>query len=97
MLVSQLSEFNLILSVGAGAFILLFPLAIMFSPFNRSPIHRKKTYDWYKAKYPNNVQKSFITCYRCETNSLEILPIVHEVFRNKVHCTQCNITLYYSH
>ena len=50
---------------------------------------------WYKDKYPSNVQGDVITCSTCEVNSLDVRPLKNEMFQREIYCTECGKTLYY--
>lgn len=94
MLFSLLSEFSILFLV-TGGLIMLLPLAFLKNRFKRIASYDKKTYDWYRAKYPNSVQGDIITCSRCETNTLDIRPLKNDIFKREIYCTECGKTLYY--
>lgn len=94
MLFSLLSEFSILFLV-SGGLIMILPLAFMKNKLKRSIHYDKKTYDWYKDKYPHSVQGDIVTCSRCETNTLDIRPLKNEIFKREIYCTECGKTLYY--
>ena len=94
MLFSVLSNFSLFFLLTGGAIMVLPPM-VFKGKFAHSGDYEKKTYDWYKEKYPDSVRGDIITCSKCETNSLDIRPIKNEIFKREIYCTQCGKTLYY--
>ncbi len=94
MLFSLLSEFSLFFFILGGSLILL-PFIIMKHVFKKSAVLKKKTYAWYKEKYPDNVQGDIITCFKCETNSLDVRPLKNEFYQSEIFCTECGKSLYY--
>lgn len=80
-----------------GTLLLFVPFMMIRKQFKQSVPLEKKTYEWYKEKYPNNVQGDIVTCFTCENNLLDMRPLINEIFQNEIYCTECKKTLYYLH
>jgi len=94
MFFSLLSEFSILFLI-TGGLIMLLPLALFKNKLKGSASYDKKTYNWYREKYPDSVQGDIVTCSRCETNTLDIRPLKNEIFKREIYCTECGKTLYY--
>jgi hypothetical protein len=95
MAFSLLSEFNLLFFLISSVVLIFIPLMTIRNKFKYSVSLEKKTYEWYKEKYPSSVQGNIITCYTCENNLIDVRALNHEVFQKEIYCTECGRTLYY--
>lgn len=95
LLIVLLFKFDLFLLI-LGGLLFFIPIIFIKNQFNKSETIEDKTYEWYKEKYPDNVQGDFVTCFTCENNSIDVRPLIHETFQHEIFCTQCAKTLYYS-
>lgn len=57
---------------------------------------QKKTYLWYKASYPLNVDGNRVTCFSCGSPRINARGLMNHSYHREHYCTQCGATLYYS-
>jgi len=79
-----------------GGLLIIVPLVFIVRYFKHSIAVDEQTYEWYKNKYPSNVQGKIVTCSTCENNLIEERKPLHDTFQRETYCTQCGKTLFYS-
>lgn len=92
---SLILEFDLFF-LSLGIMLLIIPLSLIQNQLKQLSKSEMRTYEWYKAKYPKNVQEDIITCFTCENNLIESRPLLDNIFQYEHYCTECGKTLFYS-
>lgn len=92
---SLILEFDLFF-LSLGIMLLIIPLSLIQNQLKQLSKFEVRTYEWYKAKYPKNVQEDIITCFTCENNLVESRPLLDNIFQYEHYCTECGKTLFYS-
>ncbi|MFA6630105.1 MAG: hypothetical protein AB7U44_01045 [Sulfuricurvum sp.] len=92
---SLILEFDLFF-LSLGIMLLIIPLSLIVNQLKQLSKSEIRTYAWYKAKYPNNVQENFITCFTCENNLIESRQLINKLFQYEHYCTECGKILFYT-
>lgn len=88
-------EFDLFF-LSLGIMLLIIPLSLIQNQMKQLSRIEVRTYEWYKTKYPKNVEEGFVTCFTCENNLIESRPFTDGFFQYEHYCTECGKTLFYS-
>lgn len=57
---------------------------------------QKKTYLWYKATHPLNVDGNRVTCFSCGSPRINVRALMNRTYHRDHFCTQCGTSLYFS-
>jgi hypothetical protein len=57
---------------------------------------QKKTYQWYKATHPLNVDGNRVTCFSCGSGHINVRSLMNHTYHRDHFCAQCGTTLYFS-
>ncbi len=76
---------------------LIILIALFFLiPYIRNGKFRRRNYEWYKSRYPTNVQGNQVLCFVCGNNRIQVRGLMNRTYFREHFCTQCGKTLYYS-
>jgi hypothetical protein len=57
---------------------------------------RERDFMWYSKTYPNNVQKKFVICHKCNGERVHTRTTANNSSFREHFCPKCGETLYYS-
>lgn len=76
--------------------LLLLILAFLLYRFVRRQRLKAKSYDWYKAQYPQLVTGGRVRCFKCDGANVGTERMMNRMFLRAHICRQCGTVLYYS-
>lgn len=79
-----------------GAVFLSLGLYSMISGVRLINKFQTKTYLWYKATHPLNVDGNRVTCFSCGSPRISVRPLMNHTYHRDHFCTQCGASLYFS-
>lgn len=79
-----------------GAAFLVMGTYVMLTGVRRINRFQKKTYLWYKATYPLNVDGNRVTCFSCGSGRINVRSLMNHTYHRDHFCTQCGTSLYFS-
>jgi hypothetical protein len=79
-----------------GVIFVIAGLVNMVTSVRRINKFQKKTYQWYKATHPLNIDGNRVTCFSCGGGRIHVRSLMNHTYHRDHFCGDCGTTLYFS-
>ena len=89
-------------NIGDGFTLMFAGMIFLVSSFHVTRVlylNRKfssKTFDLYKARYPNAISGGRVKCFNCGSHRISVRGLLRQTYHREHVCSQCGTVLYYS-